>query len=171
MSTVEEWRVIPQFEDYLVSNLGRIRRATTVQGTRAGKILRPLRQPDGHLYQYVQRNKQRHFIFVHSAVLLAFVGPKPTPKHEAANWDGVPANNELNNLRWATRAENAADMVRHGASAKGSNHGRAKITEADVLLIRQMRKAGRTIQYISDQFEIGRTTVAHICNFDTWRHL
>lgn len=51
---------------------------------------------------------------VHVLVLEAFVGPRPTPNHDACHGDGDPLNNRLENLRWATKSENQRDRVRHG---------------------------------------------------------
>lgn len=48
---------------------------------------------------------------VHRLVCEAFHGPKPTPKHEVAHWDGDKTNNTAPNLRWATHKENCQDTV------------------------------------------------------------
>lgn len=46
-------------------------------------------------------------------VLIATIGPRPTPGHECCHWDGDPTNNRLDNLRWGTPEENQADSKRH----------------------------------------------------------
>ena len=58
---------------------------------------------------------------LHQAVLMAFVGERPEG-HEACHNDGNPANNVVANLRWDTRASNAADAVRHGRVPRGDDH-------------------------------------------------
>jgi hypothetical protein len=51
---------------------------------------------------------------VHQLVLEAFVGARPTPKHESRHLDGDSSNNRPGNLEWSTHAENNRDRVRHG---------------------------------------------------------
>lgn len=50
---------------------------------------------------------------VHRLVARAFLGPCP-PGQEVCHWDGDPANNRIDNLRYDTRASNSTDTVRHG---------------------------------------------------------
>ena len=52
-------------------------------------------------------------IGVHRLVLLAFRGAPP-PGMECRHLDGDPGNNQLSNLVWGTRKQNAADTIRHG---------------------------------------------------------
>lgn len=68
---------------------------------------------------------------IHRLVLEAFVGPPPTPELEGCHDDGVRSNNCLRNLRWDTRAGNAADRWRHGTM-----HSRNLLTDAQVVRIR-----------------------------------
>ena len=89
-----------------------------------------------------QDDGRRRNIGVNRLVLLTFVGPPPTLKHEAAHWDGDGNNNALGNLRWATHAENEMDKVRHGTSNRGVRHRLAKLSESAVLTIRARVSAG-----------------------------
>ena len=54
---------------------------------------------------------------------------------QGAHYDGDPSNNYVGNLRWATIRENADDKIRHGSCA-GERNGRAKLTEAEVRVLR-----------------------------------
>src|SRR3546814_16009402 len=68
----------------------------------------------------------------------AFVGPRPDGMEVAHN-DGDPLNNRLENLRYATPAENTDDKLKHGTLLRGNAVGTAKLTVGDVRFIRQMR--------------------------------
>jgi hypothetical protein len=46
-------------------------------------------------------------------VLLAFIGPPPSPQHQAGHHDGDRENNNVWNLSWLTPAENGKDRRRH----------------------------------------------------------
>lgn len=51
---------------------------------------------------------------VSELVLTAFVGPRPSPTHDAAHMNGNKDVNWLSNLQWATKKENAAHKRLHG---------------------------------------------------------
>lgn len=114
----ERWLPIPGLERYEVSDLGRVRRAG-----------RSPRNPDNHngypRFQFRRQGGRRQHLFVHVAVLLAFVGPRP-PGHDARHLDGNPSNCVLSNLAWGTKLENMRDRDRHGKTCAGSRHGRWK---------------------------------------------
>lgn len=111
---VEEWRNItdprvkPQYE---VSNFGRVRnknsgyilkaRPTTTGGYRQVGLLKAGQY--GTCYQ--------HNIEVHRLVAFAFLPPPEEGQTQVDHIDGNPANNNADNLRWATRLQNAHNPV------------------------------------------------------------
>lgn len=111
----ETWRpVVGDEQRYDVSNLGHVR------SRRTGQVLRPVRQPSGHLrISTWGPGRTRRNYSVHRLVLEAFVGACP-PGFECCHGDGDPANNALTNLRWDTRSSNVLDKVRHGAHNNAS---------------------------------------------------
>ena len=102
----EIFKDIPNYEGkYSVSNLGRVR------SLRTDIILKPETKKGKSPYQRVLlcvEGKRKHYQ-VHTLVLLAFVGPPPTPEHECLHKDHNPRNNALSNLSWGTRSENCLD--------------------------------------------------------------
>jgi hypothetical protein len=134
----EEWRVISDHPDYMVSDLGRVKSVSRMvnngkRGLRRIRttILRPATKRTGYLA--VVLNRKQYLVQI--LVLTAFVGPRPEGAQCAHN-DGVRTNNALPNLRWATCKENQADRVEHGTSAHGSRNHMSKLSETDVLMIR-----------------------------------
>jgi hypothetical protein len=116
----EEWRPLPEWDPYEVSNLGRVRRRSL---DRRGGYDRPPYTKihlgrvngsrSGYRMHWVQRGARRLNVGVHVLVLLAFVGPRPTGMH-ACHYDCNPQNNRLSNLRWDTPLGNMMDSVRLG---------------------------------------------------------
>ncbi len=51
--------------------------------------------------------------YVHTLVLEAFRGERPTPSAQTRHLNGRKWDNRASNLRWGTSAENARDRVRH----------------------------------------------------------
>lgn len=131
------WRTIARAPFYEVSNFGEVRRVTKARGTKTGP-LKPKIDRYGYVYftlSFGPGRPQRH-VRAHRLVCESFHGPSPTPKHHVAHCDGNQKNNRSGNLRWATQAENMADMVRHGRSNTGEKNPQAKLTSAQVLEIR-----------------------------------
>jgi hypothetical protein len=83
-------------------------------------------------------------LFVHTLVLLTFVGPRPGG-HECCHGNGDPSDNRLSNLRWGTRGENMEDCRRHGKLAIGERNGAAKLSNVKVEAAKILRAAGRKI--------------------------
>jgi len=134
--TAEEWRDVLGFEAYYdVSSHGRVRRKET------GRILRPWIAGSGYYYVELRGVNRRKRVTVHILVAEAFHGPRPSPRHEVAHWDGIATHNCADNLRWATHAENVHDQQRHGTLhtpiMRGADHPRAKLTAEDVICIRE----------------------------------
>jgi hypothetical protein len=113
---------------------------------------------------------------VHKLVLTAFVGPCP-PRLECCHGDGVPTNNHLSNLRWDTHSANAKDAIAHGTHVspplhQGEAQHCAKLTEADVIEIRQLYAAGRVSQHeLGPRFGVDHSNISLIVRRKTWAHV
>lgn len=108
-SQLENWLPVPGFEDYEVSDFGRV--LSRKRGR--ARIRRPTPEGKGYLQLILSRNGVPHMRKVHLLVLTAFVGPRPEGM-EALHGDGNKLNNALWNLRWGTQGENTLDQVLHG---------------------------------------------------------
>lgn len=175
----EEWRIIPDHTGYEASSMGRIRSTTrTLPDGRKwqGRVLKPRINRYGYEQISIALGSSAlgyRYTFVHVLVAEAFLGAKPTPDHEVAHKDGTPTNNQHKNLRWATPKENAADRERHGRTAhpKGTAHGMAKLTEADVLQLRKLKASGAHVDDLASQFGVKRWTVFDALSGRTWGHV
>lgn len=95
----EEWRVIPGFETYEVSNFGRVRK-----GARIYALTR--NTPSGYYRVGLYKQGKQMFLFVHKLVAEAFL-ERTSPRFvEVDHIDGNKINNAAENLRWVTRSEN-----------------------------------------------------------------
>jgi hypothetical protein len=110
---------------------------------------------------------------VHQLVLQTFVGPCP-PGMECRHLDGDKMNCHLSNLTWGTRQENMADRTRlgeHGNKSRpGETHGRAKLTDEDVRLIRSLRPE-TTYPALMKRFNVSLSTLKAIVKGKAWTHL
>jgi len=123
LMTTEYWRPVKDYEGlYEVSNLGSVRSMDrsihTKTGVRhwQGKLLKPRIGSGGYALVSLYHAGRVIHPRIHVLVLETFVGPRPAPDYDCCHNDGNAANNSLCNLRWDTRRENHADLVRHGTA-------------------------------------------------------
>jgi ribosomal protein L24E len=88
-------------------------------------------------------------------------------KHAAHSCDN-PACVNPRHLRWATHAENMMDKERAGTVARGENNGRTKLTEADVLEIRNHPK---NLAPLMEKFGLSRHALSKIRSGKRWAHV
>lgn len=70
-----------------------------------------------------------------------------------------------------TNADNTADRDRKGRTPKGEGSSRAKLTESDVLEIREMAASGRKTKEMADKFGVSYFMIGAIAKGDFWKHV
>ena len=176
----EVWLPIPDFEGlYEVSNLGQIRSVgRDVSNNRGGLrympdlVLTPQVNAKRGGYHSVSLNKDgsKKTVYIHTTVLQVFVGPRPFPEMEGCHGDGNTANNRLDNLRWDTPVNNAADRKLHGTQVRGEASNLAELNEENV---RDIRRRAEHDSYtdIAADFGISRQQVSRIVKRQQWQHV
>lgn len=129
----EIWKDIKGYEgSYQVSNLGRVK---SLQRTiRCGlancnnkrtipeQILRPRRDlKKGYMQVTLSKSSVLTVYSVHRLVASAFI-PNPHNKPEVNHIDGHPSNNNVENLEWVTKSENAIHAFKLGLSYNTPEH-------------------------------------------------
>tara|TARA_R100001244_G_scaffold132127_2_gene107213 strand:+ start:1318 stop:1890 length:573 start_codon:yes stop_codon:yes gene_type:complete len=132
---MEEWKEIPGFEDYQASNKGKVKSIKFNKD----KILKPSLNSSGYHQVALSLDGKSKTITVHKLVLISFKGI-PKKGMEGCHNDGVRTNNDLSNLRWATRTENQHDRIAHGTDNSGIRSGTSKLTEDQVREILNIKK-------------------------------
>lgn len=128
---------IPNWKGYAVTDCGRVisfwrRRGPLSIFGDDGEELRTFDRKDrkgrstGYRSVCLSRDGLRRNFYVHELVLVAFVGPRPSPDHEVLHGNGVRDDNRLENLRWGTVQENADDRRRHGRVPSGDDWWRIR---------------------------------------------
>ena len=124
----------------------------------------PGRQRNGYVLANLCVDGVKTRAYVHRLVLFAFRGPPP-PGHQSAHYDGTRDNNELENLRYATRIDNWADRIRHGTHLRGESNANAKLTRDDVVAI---RKDKRVSHVIAVDYGVASATIRCVKNGQSW---
>ena len=107
-----EWRVVPEFPQYEVSNTGHVRNRAT------GRLRKLQTHRKGHLLIHTYPGDR--VLFVHRAVASAFIGS--VEGLVVRHLDGDPTNNDSDNLAIGTQSENMFDAVRHGTHAQAAKN-------------------------------------------------
>ena len=168
----EVWKPVVGYEGrYEVSNLGKVRslgvfvRRWEGRSWHEGRILTQSNKPvSDNVYKTVMLyNDQTHKRFyVHSLVLIAFVGPRPKGMDCCHFPDRNGSNNNLLNLRWDTRKGNLSDMEHHKTIARGENHPSHKLTNQQVKEIRAKYLLGETPATLAKDFKVSKSNVYYI---------
>ena len=123
MSRSEDWRVIPEYDDYEVSSLGRVRRATPDRNGRNQGLVLKLRSDSVRMTTQVGltlggRQKQ---LTLPRVVCSVFHGPNST--HLAHHINGDWQDNRACNLAWVESHQDISDaMVSRGTHSHGDTH-------------------------------------------------
>lgn len=170
----EEWRPVVGYEGYYeISSIGRIRSAGLGRGIAAGRIKKP-KVVNGYLATYLRKNGTRKWFKVHRLVLCAFVGPRPTDKHECNHINGVRDDNRVENLEWVTRYENmqhAKNVLKSIKTRRGEDSCRAKLTEKKVREIRERKSRGETYPALAKCYGVGENAIYRIVKRHKWKHV
>ena len=98
-------------------------------------------------------------------------GPIPDGLFVLHHCDNPPCVNP-DHLRLGTHADNMRDRNEKGRAASnpqpGESHGRAKLTEADVLAI---RADSRTHRAIAAEYGVSRRQISYVKNRKLWTHI
>jgi hypothetical protein len=150
MEQMEEWRIIKDFPNYSVSNLGNVR------NNRTQYVLKP-KKPPSKKYQEVNLGDPNKTFLIHVLVAEAFIEkPNDFEKFEVDHIDSDKLNNKAMNLRWATRSQNQ----RHKPKQKNSlskYKGVSKCAKGNAWSVRKPWRA---------RIRINKTEI-HLGTFDT----
>ncbi|GAC1413814.1 MAG: hypothetical protein NVSMB66_6380 [Candidatus Doudnabacteria bacterium] len=161
---IEIWKQLQGWQ-YEVSNLGNIKRI-------GGKVIKSQQINKGYCYVDLWDKNKRWNAKVHRLVAKVFI-PNLNNFKEINHKDGNKLNNKTSNLEWCTRLFNIRHAFKNGLRqpTRGEKAGNSKLLTYDVLKIRKMVKGGMARKDIAKMFNIGVSTVAHICLRTRWAFL
>lgn len=97
------------------------------------------------------------------------VGPLPKDKCLLHHCDNPPCVNP-SHLYIGDRKANGTDAAKRGRTTRGERNWSVKLTTEQVLEIRSLRGAVPVTE-IARRYGIGQSTVSHILNRQSWKHL
>jgi len=170
----EEWRRVPGFEVYEVSDMGRIRRLDGRAKARDG-MLRPSAiggNSRGHEYLRVELSADGKLrrVLVHRLVAEVFLGRRRGK--EVNHKNAVKTDNRVSNLEWNTRKQNMEHASRSGLMPSGERSGAAVFNPLQVRTLRRLFELG-CLRYrlMARIFGTSHSTVRNAASGVTWQGL
>lgn len=173
----EVWKAIPGTDGwYEISNLGRARSFVARTGgvrhrRKEPKMLTPTAARKGYWRYAVRMGDRNKGVYASRAVLLAFVGPPPDGRPDAAHLNGVHTDNRLVNLAWASRVENESHKIGHGTALLGSRARAAKLTEQQVAGIKRRLADGEPRSALATEHGVKKKAIDKIADGVNWKHI
>lgn len=178
MKITEEWKDIVGYEGlYQVSNYGNVK---CVGRGNARMIVQRVGTKKNGAYMLLNLNNDGVYKTkkAHRLVAEAFI-PNPDNKPTVNHKDGNKQNNKVSNLEWATWSENNFRAFKIGlrvpnvdnVKIRGSKNVWAKISEKDVLKIRELHRCGMRQVDIAKLYPVNSRNINNIVTKRSWRHV
>jgi hypothetical protein len=170
---MEEWKEVPGFPGYQVSNQGRLRSFLDShrmgRAPADGRILAGGFDKDGYRRALLcaDGGKTRKSLRIAPLVALLFIGERP-PGAVLRHLNSSRTDDRAENLAYGTQKENMQDKKLTGNWQGGENHPQARATEAAVLAIRASEEKGSVL---ARRYGLSTTTISAIRTGRIWPHV
>ena len=162
---MEKWEQVKDFPNHYISDKGRL---WSYETSEKGREIKGHIDDKGYRrfklgHKKVQKSKKAHRL-----VAEAFIQNDdnyPQVNHK----DGDKDNNTVLNLEWCDNAGNMRHAVENNLiKSKLENHVHARLTNDDVLKIRDLHKRNFNQIELSEMFKIDRSAISRIVNNKSW---
>ena len=147
---IEEWKRIKDYEDYEISNFGRIK---SYKQDKNGKITLGNKDKKGYLTKTLYNKDGCKTFKVHRLVAQAFI-PNPNNLPQINHKDENKTNNNVKNLEWCTNKYNLNYGTRNKRAAK--TMGKKVVCVATGEIFNGIREASR-------KYNIDRSDISKCC--------
>lgn len=155
----EIWKPLYGYKNWEISSQGRIRKTFTPK---------PYVNQTGYSVVHVSQDSIQRKIALHRAVYETFVDE--IPENMMINHiNGIKTDNRIENLELVTNRENIEHYKNNLLTYKGEIHHKAKLTQADVDLIRKRKKFGVSTMQLSKEYGVNPSTIKRIIARKTWK--
>lgn len=158
---MEIWKIITDFPNYSVSNLGNII-------NNKNKFVRKLQtDKDGYKKILLRNNNKGKLLSVHRLVAIEFI-LNPENKPQVNHKDNNRSNNNKLNLEWMTNLENTQYCVKQGRKyiMNGDKNGNHKLDKEDV---NEIRKSSLSIKELASVYNMSFDAIYRIVSYKSWK--
>lgn len=159
----ELWRDVPGYDQFVSSNKGRI-----------AKLMQLKPNDRDYLRIKIQVDGVRKDYYIQRLVAEAWI--KPIADSEIViHLNGDHLDNRVSNLKVITHQEHIRNLFAQGimrqGDRRGQKNGNNKVTDVEVVEIRQRYDSGENLNSIADDYPVGATMVSLIGLRKYWRHV
>lgn len=133
---------IKNFENYLVSNMGRV--------MINGKLRKQQKTHNGYYRVGLFDGEKYKNFFVHRLVAYTFIGIPKNDKYQIDHINGIKTDNRLENLEWVTQLENVNRAIKNGLI--DLNRVKAHSKKANELSLDKTRKKVQLKNVVTKEF-------------------
>jgi len=183
MEAIEVWKDIKGYEGhYQVSDLGRVKSLARVKEIRKGifgnkkeNFLKSTKNRKGYLNLKLCKKTDgvcsEKSVVIHRLVANEFL-ENPLNKPQVNHKNGIKDDNKVDNLEWATGSENVIHALKNNLkiSIKGSEHTNSKLTDKQVLEIREIGRT-KTLKEVGKIYNVDMSLISLILLRKSWKHL
>lgn len=166
----ETWKTIAGFENYQISDKGRVKSLNYAQSG-IERIMKSDLTNDGYLRIRLRKNSIAYKYYVHRLVALHFI-PNPTYLPSVNHINGNRTDNRVENLEWISYSENQLKSNRKPKSqVKGEAVFNSKLTEEKVRKIRRKKEKGYNYSQLSREYKVSTGAIKKVVLRYTWKHV
>ena len=174
MESKEIWKYIEDYNDYYISNMGRVK---SFKRYKNGKILKQIKDRKGYYYINLYKNKEHNHEYIHILVFENFNNYKLNNDECCHHIDENKINNKINNLKKMSKSNHRSLHIsgkKHHFYKKkrpefsGENHPNSILTKSK---INEIKRLNLPLRKIAKIFGISHTTVWNIKTGKTWNHV
>lgn len=176
---MEIWKDVKGYEGiYKISNFGNVKSLERLKKSKGNstrvvneRILKYNTNIFGYKYVILCKESKNKCFLIHRLIGIAFI-PNPENKPQINHINGIKTDNSISNLEWCTQQENSIHAFKtglmHHNPKVGERHGRSKLTEKEVL---EIRNDNRTHEKIAQSYNVSSPLISHIKQRKLWRHI
>jgi hypothetical protein len=144
--------IILHFDNYRIEEDGR------VYSLRSNKYLKPQDNGNGYLKVHLYVNGKMYQRYIHRLIAEYFI-PNPYAFKYVDHIDRNKNNNNKNNIRWCSAAENTANVAGRIRYSCKRNHPKKHPLEIKACVISDF-KLGLRVMELADKYKIPRQTIS-----------
>lgn len=172
---MNEVKIIGYEDSYGINELGEVFSLKRVGGgNRTNTRFQLKGQISNNGYRFVTFSKRGKLkrCSVHRLVATHFLDAPGEGKTQVNHINGDKLDNRLSNLEWASTTENQIHSQKLGLSANGERSHLSKLTEKQVLEIRELYKPRRyTAQRLAKEYGMSESGIFHILKGECWKYI